>query len=170
MKKLITTTIAGLMLLSTQAIAQTFSVQGKVLSSEAHYTTINVNNPQQVCKIVDVPIYGNSNGGAFTGEQVLGAIIGGVIGSKIGKGDGNKIATGVGAVIGSQVGKNNGQQQIVGYKQMQQCHTENNYSQQTVISYYDLKVEALGQTFNTRSVKGYTIGDTVTVDVNMAVR
>ena len=77
MNKLITTTIAGLMLLSTQAFAQTFSVHGKVLSSDAHYTTVNVNNPQQVCKIVDVPIYGNSNGGAFTGDQILGAIIGG---------------------------------------------------------------------------------------------
>jgi len=170
MKKLITTTIAGLMLLSTQAFANSFTVQGKVLSANPHYKTVSVNNPQQVCKIVDVPVYGNSNGGAFTGEQVLGAIIGGVIGSKIGKGDGNKIATGVGAVIGSQVGKNNSQQKIIGYKQTQQCHTENNISQQTVLSHYDIEVEALGTTFTTRTVKGYNIGDTVTVDVNMAVR
>tara|TARA_B100001057_G_C22788280_1_gene926518 strand:- start:83 stop:595 length:513 start_codon:yes stop_codon:yes gene_type:complete len=170
MKKLTLTTLAGIMLLSTQAFAQSFTVQGKVLSADAHYKTVNVNNPQQVCKIVDVPVYGNTGGTTLTGEQVLGAIIGGVIGSKIGKGTGNDIAIGTGAIIGSQIGKNNSQQKIVGYKQVQQCTTENNISQQTILSHYDLEVEAMGQVFTTRTVRGYSVGDNVTVDVNMSVR
>jgi uncharacterized protein YcfJ len=167
MKKL-ATAVAGLIMLSSTAMANSFSISGTVIASEPVHTTIARNNPTQVCNMVDVPIYGNSNTN-FTGEQVLGAIIGGVIGSKIGKGDGRDIAIGTGAVIGSQIGKNQNQK-IVGYKQVQQCHTNNEIVNETVLSHYNTTVEAMGQTLNTQTSRQLTVGDTVTVDVHMSVR
>lgn len=166
--KRLATAVAGLIIISSTAMANTFSVQGTVLSSEPVYTTIARNNPQQICNMVDVPVYG-ANNDEFTGGQVLGAIIGGVIGSKIGKGEGRDIAIGTGAVIGSQVGKNQSQK-IVGYKQVQQCQIQNEIVNETVLSYYSLEVEAMGQTLTTQANRQFAVGDTVTVDVTMRVR
>lgn len=118
------------LIITGAAKAGEYQDKQKVTSYVTHYyKTVEVQNRQfnRVCKDVDVPIYGNSNQG-LSGEQVIGAIIGGVIGSKIGKGDGNKIATGVGAVIGSQVGKNNTQQNIVGYKRTRVCEDNPTYT------------------------------------------
>jgi uncharacterized protein YcfJ len=94
---------------------------------EDHYRTVTKQIPQteQVCNIVDVPIYGqerfDQNG------AIVGGIIGGVIGNQIGKGSGNDVATGVGAISGAIIGgkKDGG---VVGYRQEERCQLRTTYT------------------------------------------
>ena len=58
---------------------------------------------RQVCQIEQVPILAKKNTQPLTDKEVLGAIIGGVLGSKMGEGDGKTAATALGALIGSNL-------------------------------------------------------------------
>jgi outer membrane lipoprotein SlyB len=102
-----------------------------------HYKTVTTqqqtNNRQ--CQEVDIPIYGN-DGGEVTIQQLFGAIIGGVVGSNVGKGNGKTIATATGAVIGSQIGKNNAtKKNIIGYKRQTVCEDNPTYNNVTTLVY-----------------------------------
>jgi uncharacterized protein YcfJ len=67
-------------------------------------------NPQQECyeeQVLIQPAQANEpDQGKRVGGTLLGAIIGGVIGSRFGKGDGRKAATAAGAVAGGAIGNN----------------------------------------------------------------
>ena len=129
-------------------------VYGKVTDVKPVYTNVVNQTPQQVCKQVQVPVYGN-NGQTNNGNAILGAIIGGVIGNQFGKGDGNKAATAVGAAIGAVKGSQSGNKQIIGYQMVNQCHTEYSSSTKTVVNEYDI-------TYNVN-------GTLITMRVNKAV-
>lgn len=129
-------------------------VWGKVTNVKPVYTNVVNQTPQQVCKQVQVPVYGN-NGQTNNGNAILGAIIGGVIGNQFGKGDGNKAATAVGAAIGAVKGSQTGNKQIVGYQMVDQCHTEYTNSTKTIVNEYDI-------TYNVN-------GTLITMRVNKAV-
>ena len=129
-------------------------VYGKVTDVKPVYTNVVNQTPQQVCKQVQVPVYGN-NGQTNNGNAILGAIIGGVIGNQFGKGDGNKAATAVGAAIGAVKGSQSGNKQIVGYQMVNQCHTEYTSSTKTIVNEYDI-------TYNVN-------GTLITMRVNKAV-
>ena len=58
---------------------------------------------RQVCQIEQVPITAKKNTQPLTDKEVLGAIIGGVLGSKMGEGDGKTAATALGALLGSNL-------------------------------------------------------------------
>jgi uncharacterized protein YcfJ len=60
--------------------------------------------PREVCE--DVPVERRTDNGNRAAGTVLGAIVGGVLGNTVGKGDGRKAATVAGAVIGGAVGNN----------------------------------------------------------------
>ena len=129
-------------------------VHGTVTQVKPVYTQVVTNVPRDVCKQVQVPIYGN-NGQTNNGNAILGAIIGGVIGNQFGKGDGNKAATAVGAAIGAVKGSQSGNKQIIGYQMVNQCHTEYSSSTKTVVNEYDI-------TYNVN-------GTLITMRVNKAV-
>ena len=129
-------------------------VYGKVTDVKPVYTNVVNQTPQQVCKQVQVPVYGN-NGQTNNGNAILGAIIGGVIGNQFGKGDGNKAATAVGAAIGAVKGSQSGNKQIIGYQMVNQCHTEYSSSTKTIVNEYDI-------TYNVN-------GTLITMRVNKAV-
>lgn len=119
-------------------------VYGKVTNVKPVYTQVVNQTPQQVCKQVQVPVYGN-NGQTNNGNAILGAIIGGVIGNQFGKGDGNKAATAVGAAIGAVKGSQTGQgKEIVGYQMVNQCHTEYTNSTKSVVNEYDIQYNVNG--------------------------
>mgnify|MGYP003121885103 CR=1 FL=1 len=61
-------------------------VWGKVVDVKPVYTQIHQNIPKDVCRQVQVPVYGN-NGQTNNGNAILGAIIGGVVGNQFGKGE-----------------------------------------------------------------------------------
>ena len=122
--------IGVMSLLSTPASAS----QTTKANIEDHYVTKNIRVPhnEQVCKTVDVPIYGE--GKMDQQGAIVGGLIGGVIGNQIGKGGGKNAATGVGAIAGAIIG-GKGDNQIVGYHQEQRCNTVTSYSTQTTTEY-----------------------------------
>lgn len=111
-----------------------------------HYKTVTKRVPytETVCNLVDVPIYGQSNGGASAGDVLGGMIIGGLLGKGITNKDDGAAA---GAVIGGMIAadKKQGQQKIIGYRQENRCNdytrynevTEEVYSHSTVTFYSD---------------------------------
>ena len=136
------------------ALAGSTIVWGKVVDVKPVYTQIHQSVPRDVCKQVQVPVYGN-NGQTNNGNAILGAIIGGVIGNQFGSGNGNKAATAVGAAIGAVKGSQTGNKNIVGYQMVNQCHKEYTNQTKSVVNEYDI-------TYNVN-------GTIVTVRVNKAV-
>jgi uncharacterized protein YcfJ len=154
MKKYLIVLTAWFALTST-AQAGSSIVWGKVVDVKPVYTQIHQSVPKDVCKQVQVPVYGQAQG-TNNGNAILGAIIGGVIGNQFGKGDGNKAATAVGAAIGAVKGSQSGQNKnIVGYQMVNQCHKEYTNTTKNVVNEYDI-------TYNVN-------GTIVTVRVNKAV-
>lgn len=114
-----------------------------------HFKTITKRTPytETVCNIVDVPIYGSTSSNTTTQDIIGGALIGGIIGHQLGKGDQRKDNRNAGAILGGIIGanKNQNQQGIVGYRQEEQCRnitrynesSEDIYSHSTVSFYHD---------------------------------
>ena len=112
-----------LALISSPAFGQEPEVQDfyKSITKTIPHTTTE-------CNTVDVPIYGNTD---KTGDILGGAIIGGIIGNNVIKGDG---AGAAGAVIGGLLGSEHGKNRkgnIIGYKQVTNCKDIINYSTET---------------------------------------
>ena len=149
MKKLITT-LAIVIGLANTAHAGSSIVYGKITRVEPVYTQVTNQQPQQVCKQVQVPVYSN-NGQNNGGNALLGAIIGGVIGNQFGKGSGKEAATALGAVIGAQKGSQSGNSNnIVGYQMTNQCHTEYRNTSQSIVNEYDLTYNVNGNIIKMR--------------------
>tara|TARA_B100000927_G_scaffold78013_1_gene62088 strand:- start:182 stop:712 length:531 start_codon:yes stop_codon:yes gene_type:complete len=147
-----------------------FTVQGTVIDVEPRYSKVTTNNPQQHCKIVEVPIY-QQKGGDVIGNIIGGAIIGGIIGNNVVKGDGSGAA---GAVIGSIIGNEKGKQkqstEIVGYKQVNKCHTHNNYETVERRDGSVVVVEYAGGRLKFSTERNYNIGDKVPLYMDLTVR
>lgn len=118
-------------------------VYGTVTNVKPVYTQVVQQTPKQVCKQVQVPVYGN-NGQTNNGNAILGAIIGGVIGNQFGSGSGKEAATAVGAAIGAVKGSQTGNRQIVGYQNVNQCHTEYTNSSKSIVNEYDISYNVNG--------------------------
>ena len=126
MKKVMVATAVALMV-STPALAD----KQRVTDVEDIYKTVTRNIPQteQVCNLVEVPIYGEKK--FDQGSAIVGGLIGGILGNQIGKGGGKEAATGVGAMAGAIIGGKNGEQQIVGYRQETRCQNKTTYTTET---------------------------------------
>jgi len=122
MMKYLLATIS-LVAVATPALADTSKAY-----TEDHYKTVLEQKPYtvEVCKDVEVPIYGQTGSGASAGDVLGGMIIGGLIG-KGASGDDKGAAAG--AVIGGMIAadKNQTQQTITGYRREQQCQKETRY-------------------------------------------
>ena len=138
MKKLLTT-VSLILATASPALAETVN---------DHYKTITkrIPNTEQVCNWVDVPIYGQTGGGASAGDVLGGMIIGGLIGKGVTNKDNGAAA---GAVIGGMIAadKKQSKETIIGYRQERQCKdytrydevSEEVYSHSTVTFYSDGK-------------------------------
>src|ERR1700754_1565552 len=73
-----------------------------VLRVDPVYGVARVETPRQEC--YDQPVVRQESSGNSTAVTILGAVVGGVLGNTIGKGDGRKAATVAGAVAGGAVG------------------------------------------------------------------
>jgi uncharacterized protein YcfJ len=104
--------LAALLLIPGLSFAQSHQIgenvtygYAQVLRASPVYETVRVSTPEQRCD-------GPSREGDGTKGTIIGAVVGGALGNRVGKGDGRKAATVAGAVIGGAVGhhidKNNG--------------------------------------------------------------
>jgi uncharacterized protein YcfJ len=141
MKTKILTTVAMVGFMSTSAVAETVQDHYKTITNRVPYT-------EQVCNWVDVPIYGQTGGGASAGDVLGGMIIGGLLG-KGATGKDNGAAAG--AVIGGMIAadKNQGKESIIGYKQERRCtdYTRYNEQQQQVYSHSTVTFMSDGKTY-----------------------
>ena len=121
------TLLATAMILATATPALAESVNGNV---REHYKTVIEQSPYrvEVCKDVQVPVYGNVGNGASAGDVLGGMIIGGLIG-KGATGKDNGAAAG--AVIGGMIAadKNQKKQGVTGYRTERQCQIETRYEE-----------------------------------------
>ena len=114
--------IAGL--IASSAFADSYVTTGKLVHKEPIYTNVNKRQPQQVCRNVEVPVYGTVQGGGASGGDVLtGMIIGGLLGKgATGKDNGAAAGAVIGGIIAADKGKS--KQVITGYRMETQCTTE----------------------------------------------
>ena len=126
MKKVMVATAVALMV-STPALAD----KQRVTDVEDIYKTVTRNIPQteQVCNLVEVPIYGEKK--FDQGGAIVGGLIGGLLGNQVGGGSGKEAATGVGAMAGAIIGGKNGEKEIVGYRQETRCQNKTTYTTET---------------------------------------
>ena len=108
--------IAFLLSLSQYTLAGTFIDSAEVVSVDKVYKQVRVEEPYKECYIKET--VQNSGDGSATNE-LMGAVIGGAIGNKLGKGDGNDAMTLFGALMGASIANDaekaagNGNQTIV---------------------------------------------------------
>ena len=141
------------------AMAESYVTTGNLISKQPIYTNITVTKPRQVCRNVEVPVYGtvqNNNSGASGGDVLAGAIIGGILGKALtGQDNGAAFGALAGAMTSAEKKKGGTSQQIIGHRTEQRCRTEYRDQQSQVANQYRL-------TYNVN-------GNHVTYTVNKAV-
>ena len=141
------------------AMAESYVTTGKLINKQPVLTNVVNRQPQQVCRNVEVPVYGtvqNNNSGASGGDVLAGAIIGGILGKALtGQDNGAAFGALAGAMTSAEKKKGGTSQQIIGHRTEQRCKTEYHNVQSQVVNQYRL----------THNISG----DHVTFIVNRAV-
>ena len=159
MNKILTVAVA----LSTIAfVAKADTVNGYI---QDHYKSVVQQTPhnQQVCNDVYVP----NNNSVGPDNLLSGAIIGGILGNNVVKGD-NAGAAGaiIGGLIGSDMkGKKN--QVITGYRQVNKCNTQYNERTEEYLAGYRVSYEALGLNGTVSRTRSTSVGEMISVNVNI---
>ena len=173
-RSMITATAIGVALVAfnvTNAIAEQYNVTGVVKSVNPVFQTVSQQIPTQSCNTVDVPVYGNSGsqGSSVFGLDLEGAIIGGVIGNNVTKNVDNGGAAGaiIGGLIGSDMKKKKNQE-ITGYRQVNKCATEYNSRTEEYLAGYKIGYSALGLNGSVSSTRSRSVGDSISVNVNIS--
>ena len=124
MKKLLAT-ISLVAVTATPALAESSTA-----NIQDHFKTVIEQKPYnvEVCKNVQVPVYGQTGSGASAGDVLGGMIIGGLIGKGVTNKDNGAAA---GAVIGGMIAadKNQSKQVITGYRDETKCRIETRYEE-----------------------------------------
>lgn len=119
-----------------------------VLRVDPVYRVVQVQRPQQDC--YQSPVV-RQEGGDHTAGTVLGAVIGGVLGHTIGKGDGRRAATVLGAVAGGAVGNHVAGQNDRTYEGTEtRCRDVNTVSQERRVIGYDVEYRYRGEVYLSR--------------------
>ena len=165
---LATVAVIGTMSFAASANAQEYAT---ITNVTPNYQTINTPTTQQVCNIVEVPVYGRAGGQASTGDTLFGALIGGALGNQVGGGKGKDAATVLGAIIGADVAnKRSGSNQIVGYRQEQRCNNVTSYSTQQQIQNYTIRYEWNDIVGKTVTYNNYRVGDRLPIRVSIQAK
>ena len=171
MNKLLTTAaIIGTMSFATSALAEEYAT---VTTVKHNYQNVQVPRYRTDCRVNQVPIYGNVQGGqASTGDTIVGAIIGGAIGNHVGGGSGKDAATVLGAIIGADIVNKRPQQkqQIIGYREEQTCNNVTFYETQEEIKNYTIRYEWRGIQGSTRTYNNYRVGDRIPVEITIRAK
>jgi len=168
-KLLATVAVIGTMSFATSALADEYAT---VTSVKPNYQNVQIPRHRTDCQVNQVPIYGNVQGQASTGDTIVGAIIGGAIGNQIGGGSGKDAATVLGAIVGADVAnkRSTQQQQIIGYREEQTCKNVTFYETQEEIKNYTIRYEWRGIQGSTRTYNNYRVGDRIPVEVTVRAK
>lgn len=164
------TLLASIVLACFATTAYAQSNYATITKVTPNYQNVSVPYHRTDCKIVEVPVYGET-GQASTGDTVLGAVIGGAVGNQFGNGSGKDAMTVLGAIVGADIAnKRRGQQQIVGYRQEQVCQNVTFYETQEQLKYYSITYEWNGMQGQTITYNNYRIGDRIPVTVSIQAK
>ena len=135
-----------------------------VLRVDPIYDRVQTSNPRQECE--DVPVGRQVDSGNKAAGTVLGAIVGGVLGSTVGKGDGRRAATVAGAVVGGAVGNNVAQGDDRYYSDTERrCRVVQDAAEERRIVAYDVQYRYRGDVYMSRIA--YDPGDRLRVRVSV---
>jgi uncharacterized protein YcfJ len=159
---LLGTTIA--IITSTAASADV--VRARITHVEPRYETVYQNNPTTQCYDVEVPVYGNTGGGATGGDVLGGMIIGGLLGKGA---TGNDRGAAAGAVLGGMIAadNNNGRRVVTGYRVERQCEQVNTKSRVRQIKNYFIRFEWNGHRGQAYTYNNYRVGDRIDATVSV---
>jgi uncharacterized protein YcfJ len=167
MKKLLITT-AILVSTATASFAQEYA---RITKIEPRYTTGYQDTPTTQCQDVEVPIYGNVQGG---GNAVEGAIGGAIVGAIIGEAIGGKNERNAGAIFGAIVGgdkaTNGSSRQIIGYEIQRQCSEVMTRTQVNRIRDYRITFEWNGVYGSQYTYNNYSVGQRIPVTVSIRAK
>lgn len=167
MKTLITTT-AILATMATSAVAQT--VYATINSVQPRYETRIQNTPTTQCQDVQVPIYGQTQGGGASGGDVLGGmILGGLLGKGVG---GDDKGAAIGAILGGVVAADNkkSKQVVTGYRTERQCTEVMAQQQVTVVKDFVIHFDWQGHRGKAFTFNDYRVGDRIPVEVSIRAK
>lgn len=134
----------------------------EVLRVDPVYAVVNQPPPQE-CYPQTVTRQDNNH----TGGTVLGAIVGGVLGNTVGKGDGRKAATVAGAVAGGAIGNRVSAAHDQTYSTQQTvCRPVDGYAPPQQIVAYDVEYRFRGEVYMSRLP--YDPGERMRVRVTVA--
>jgi len=125
---------------------------------------------ERVCRIEDVPIYGqDQNSGEDTelGSMIIGGLIGSAVGNKLTDADG---AGAFGAVTGAILGREHNKSKqksakIVGYRQEEVCTIEKSVREERIeeVTGYRLTVDVDDEIVTLKSSQRYDVGDLINI-------
>lgn len=176
MKKMLFVALA-MALAGTQALAQDRGydrggygdenakvVWADVLRVDPIYDRVRSSSPREVCE--DIPVDRHIDDGNRAAGTVLGAIVGGVLGNTVGKGDGRKAATVAGAVIGGSVGNNVARGDDRYYSSVDRhCRMVEDVSEERRVVAYDVQYRYRGDVYMSRM--SFDPGDRMRVRVSV---
>jgi uncharacterized protein YcfJ len=173
--KVLVSTVIAMLLAGTQAIAQDRPQDrgevgnakvawADVLRVDPIYDRVQASNPQRECE--DVPVERHVDNGNKAAGTVLGAIVGGVLGNTVGKGDGRRAATVAGAVVGGAVGNNVAQGDDRYYSDTERhCRAVQDVPEERRVVAYDVQYRYRGDVYMSRL--NYDPGDRLRVRVSI---
>jgi uncharacterized protein YcfJ len=125
---------------------------------------------ERVCKIEDVPIYGqNQNSGKDTelGSMIIGGLIGSAVGNQLTDADGaGTFGAVTGAILGREHNKNKQKSSnIVGYRQEEVCTIEKSTREERVeeVTGYRLTIDVNDEVVTLKSSQRYDVGDLINI-------
>lgn len=125
---------------------------------------------ERVCKIEDVPIYGqNQNSGEDTelGSMIIGGLIGSAVGNQLTDADGaGTFGAVTGAILGREHNKNKQKSSnIVGYRQEEVCTIEKSTREERVeeVTGYHLTIDVNDEVVTLKSSQRYDVGDLINI-------
>lgn len=135
-----------------------------VLRVDPIYDRVQTSSPREECE--DVPVERRVDNGNRAAGTVLGAIVGGVLGSTVGKGDGRKAATVAGAVVGGAVGNNAARGEERYYADTERrCRMVQDVGEERRVVGYDVQYRYRGDVYMSRL--NYDPGDRLRVRVSV---
>lgn len=131
-----------------------YMTTGQLVDIKPIYTNVSSQQPYEQCGIRDVPVYGNTGGGASGGDVLAGMIIGGLLGKGV---TGKDNGAAAGAVLGGVIAADKGQggQRIIGYERQRVCETKYRNAQSQIVNQYRLIYDVDGHRMS------YTVNRTV---------
>jgi len=145
MKIILKSSIVAFFLSITQiSFAGSFIDSATVVAVDKVYKQYRVEEPYQECYIKET-VQNNGDGSAT--NELMGAVIGGAIGNKLGKGDGNDAMTLFGALMGASIANDaekaaaNGKQTIVS---QEVCEKKVRQRIEKRLSHYNVTVDYNG--------------------------